>query len=156
TDELPWNGFPWEQLDDVFTGRLDERVNPLLTRETVEQLVRDLQTDAGHAAADKAREDWLSAEWDGTTVVVRDPFAKGGAERRLAPNDEGLYTVGGPPFELGMEVWTWYEFQGRWPAGPIDAEGVLRILESRTRGGVPAVAGQAEAKELARALLAAD
>jgi hypothetical protein len=95
----------------------------------------------------------LRARWDGDVAVIRDTTAGPAGERRLAPDEHGLYAVGA--FEsVGSYDWTWAEIVPPWPGPDADARAIVGLLTAPVPNSWP-IANQIRAKAGIHALAGA-
>jgi HEAT repeats len=123
-------------------------VQPLMTRAMLEALMHDLERDTP-----------LRAGWDGDEVVLSASGDTTREQRRLRPDELGLYAVGSFA-SVGGYDWTWMEITPPWPSsGTVDASTIVGLLTASVSNTWP-ISNQIKAKadilELASALSATD
>jgi hypothetical protein len=123
-------------------------VEPFMTREMLDVLVRDIGFDS------ELRAQWL---WN-SEAVLSDAAAGDEGQRWLRPDRRGLYAVGA--FEsVGSYDWTWSEVAPPWPGGDVSAGAIVGLLTAPVANTWP-IANQIKAKagirELAKALHATE
>ena len=132
-------------------------VEPVMTREMLDALVRDMADGE------------LQAHWEGTEAVIEDASDEVWVENalvavtvaeanrpslRISPDRAGLYAVARSQ-EVGSFAWSWNEIIPPWPAGRVGAEAILELLTAPSPDYRPIqkrIRARADIRELAAAI----